>query len=134
MARHYTKETVLAAIKNSLGIYTNIAKNLGCTQHTAERWVAKWEETRLAYTEETNTILDLAETKIISAINNGDIATCKWYLTMKGKERGYETIPTIKLDSGEPLNINLSGSGEMTREELLNSGNVEIGGESKGEN
>ena len=125
MAMHLNKETVLAAIKNSQGIYTTIAKRLGCAQHTAERWVEKWEETRTAYTEETNFVLDLAESKIIEAINKGDVPTCKWYLTMKGKGRGYDTTPVIKLDNSDPLNINLNGDLQSAKD-LAASSSVEI--------
>ena len=49
-------------------------------------------------------VLDLAETKVISAINEGDIQTAKWYLTMKGQGRGYTRTERCDVTSGgQPL-------------------------------
>jgi hypothetical protein len=34
-------------------------------------------------------LLDLAETTVLRNIKDGDTADAKWYLTKKGKHRGY---------------------------------------------
>ena len=71
---------------------------------------------------------DIAENNIYKEMVNGDTATSKWYLRMKGKERGYEDTAKLQLDGTDPLNINLTGE-TMTAEELANSGDVEITGD-----
>jgi hypothetical protein len=58
---------------------------------------------------------------------NGDTATSKWYLRMKGKERGYEDTAQLQLDNTDPLRIDLSGD-LMTAQELAASPEVEITG------
>jgi len=124
------KETVLEAIKNSQGIISTIAKRLGnCDAKTVKRLIKRWKETDDAYNNEVDFVLDLAESKVIKAINDGDIKTAKWYLELKGRERGYERTTVFKQENTNPLNINLSGAGDVSREDLLQASNVEIGGE-----
>ena len=129
-----TQEQMLEAIKNSQGLVSKIQSHLkaiineNIAWSTVESYIHKWESTEAAVRAEKEAMLDIAENNIFKDIVNGDNATSKWYLKMKGKERGYEEMPTIRLDNGEPLNINLSGSGEMSPEELMNAGNVELGG------
>lgn len=121
--KNIPKETVLKAIKASYGITSTVAARLSCDWGTADRLIKRWSETKEAFKTETESILDLAEGKVIKAINDGDIATTKWYLAKKGKLRGYEDTPTIKLDNGEPLNIQFA---EANSDALLQAGNVEV--------
>ena len=131
--KDYPMENVLKAIENSQGIVSIIAKRIGCKSETAENLIARWKETQKAYTSECSSVLDLAETVVIKDIAKGSVSTAKWYLALKGRERGYNPQPVIKLDPGtDPLNINLAGSGDMSREELEEARNVEIGGLDEG--
>lgn len=134
MAKKITQEQMLEAIKNSQGLISKVQQHLKAIigekvcWDTVEKYVHKWETTEAAIKAEKEAMLDVAENQIFKELLNGDTATAKWYLKMKGKERGYEETPTLRLDNGEPLNINLSGSGDMTKDELIRAGNVEIGG------
>ena len=121
--KYLKKETVLEAIKNTYGITSTVAQRLGCDWSTAQRLINRWEETKAKWAEETERVLDLAESKVITAINNNDIATTKWYLSKKGKARGYEDVPTIELRNQEPLNIQFSEQSEI---EMKEADNVEI--------
>ena len=128
--KHLQKEVVIAAIENSQGIMTTIGRRLGCKGDTAERLCHRWKETEQALINEVNSVLDLAESKIFKAINDGDLPTIKWYLTMKGQGRGYISTPTIKLDNGEPLNITFSN---MSKQDFIDSSNVEVSTGAEGE-
>ncbi len=121
--KNIPKETVLKAINASYGIISTVAARLSCDWGTADRLIKRWAETKEAFRAETESILDLAEGKVIKAINDGDIATTKWYLAKKGKTRGYEDTPTIKLDNDEPLNIQFA---QASAETLLQADNVEV--------
>ena len=134
MAYKLTKEDVLEAIKNSGALITTIQKRLApkagkniswrCTKEYTE----KWDETKAAMEDERQIVLDVAENTIMQKIYNGrDTEVAKWYLRMKGKERGYIETQEIMNRNPDPLNINLSGD-TMTAEELLKSDNVEITG------
>lgn len=127
MARHFTKEQVLDAIKGSNGIMSTIAGLLGCDWSTAEKFTQKWEETKTALQNEKERTLDAAENVILNALNAKDVQTAKWYLKMKGQDRGYVERQETTIKNADPLNINLSG-GELSAEEITSQDNVEIGG------
>ena len=107
----YTLEQVKSAItgdnpryhKNgkrlgSAGIMSTIARRLGCDWHTAQRYVNKWESTRTAFEDEGEQVLDLAESKAIEQINAGDGAMIRYYLSTKGKKRGFTEKKEIETD------------------------------------
>lgn len=128
MARKYTKEQILEAIEGSAGIILTISKRLQCTWDTADRWINKWEETKTAYQNENEKVLDIAEGQVIKAVQGGDLQTAKWVLSRKGKTRGWGEDNSLKLVNEDPLNINLNG--DMTsQEDLLNSSMVEVSNE-----
>lgn len=123
--KNVNKQTVLNAIQNSQGIMSVIAKRLGCSFHAAERMCDRWEDTKAALADEREFVLDMAESVVFKSINNGSEATAKWLLALKGKARGYDSQTTLCVDNGSPLNIRFDG---MTKDEIQNSDNVEIGG------
>ena len=134
MAFKITKEQLLQAIEGSQGLVSKIQRKLEAilgekiSWDTTEKWIHKWEETETAVKNEKESMLDIAENNIFKEMVNGDTATSKWYLRMKGKERGYEDTAKLQLDGTDPLNINLTGD-TMTAEELAKSADVEITGD-----
>ena len=134
MAHKITKEQMLGAIQGSQGLVSKIQRKLETilsekiSWDTTEKWIHKWEEAETAVKNEKEAMLDIAENNIFKEMVNGDTATSKWYLRMKGKERGYEDTAKLQLDGTDPLNINLTGE-TMTAEELAKSGDVEITGD-----
>ena len=133
MAHKITKEQMLEAIQGSQGLVTNIRRKLEAllgekiSWDTTEKWTHKWPEAEQAIRNEKETMLDVAEYNVHKEMINGDLATSKWYLRMKGKERGYEDTPTIQLANEDPLNINLTGD-TMSAEELKQSADIEVTG------
>ena len=127
-----TKEQFLECIKGSQGLLSKVQKKLQAATgetwswETVRNYVDKWEEAQEAIKAEKEAMLDIAENNIFRDMVNGDVGTSKWYLRMKGKERGYEDTPVIKLDNEDPLNINLTGDMESA-ESLAESSMVEIG-------
>jgi len=122
--KRLSEKAVLESISDSGGIITTIARRLHVNWNTARTYCNKWESTRQALQEEVETTLDIAEMGIINAIKNGDTNTIKWYLSTKGKHRGYttEVLENLKTDT-EPLHIiftDQDGNG------LFNADNVEI--------
>ena len=131
MAYHIDKETVLEAIKNSGGIITTVQAHLvplinqKLNWETVKNLTNKWEETKAAMEAERQTVLDVAENNIFQEIYKHNAELSKWYLKMKGKDRGYIETQELINKNPDPLNINLSGDA-MTADELANSPDVEI--------
>lgn len=134
MAKDITKAQMLEAIRGSNGITTNVQRKLEAARgekiswDTTQKYIDKWEETRTAVKSEKEAMLDYAEHNILrDIVERHDVGTSKWYLKMKGKERGYEDTPTIQLANEDPLNINLTGD-TMTAEALKESADIEVTG------
>lgn len=90
-------DTLLAAIKNSRGIVSTVARSLDVDWHTAERWIEASPTTKRAFEDETELLLDRAELNIAIEIQRGDLETSKWVLSRKGKKRGYSPKNEIEL-------------------------------------
>ena len=131
-----TKEQLLEAIEGSQGLVSKIQRKLMAaigekiSWDTTEKWIHKWEEAETAVKNEKEAMLDIAENNIFKDMVNGDTATSKWYLRMKGKERGYEDTPTIQMASDDPIKIDISGE-PMSAEELAGSADIEVTGGDK---
>jgi hypothetical protein len=136
MAHKITKEQMLEAIQGSQGLVTNIRRKLEAllgekiSWDTTEKWTHKWQEAEQAIRNEKETMLDVAEYNVHKEMINGDLATSKWYLRMKGKERGYEDTPTIQVANDDPLKIDISGE-PMSAEDLADSADIEVTGGDK---
>ena len=125
-----TEKQMLEAINNSGGIFTTIAAHLVplCGRKpdwaTVRDYVNKWESTKQAVENEKEKNLDIAENNILQEIYNKNAEMSKWFLRMKGKERGYIETQEVRNVNQDPLNINLTGE-LMTAEELEKSSSVE---------
>lgn len=133
-----TKEQMLDAIKNSQGLISKIQRKLEAATgetwswETVERYTHKWKEAELAIREEKESMLDIAENNIYKEIVSGDTGTSKWFLKMKGKDRGYIETQELQLAKADPLNINLGGE-LFSADELAKCSGVEISGEETGQ-
>lgn len=87
--KRYTAQEFIDAIPGSGGIVTKIAAKVGCSWNTAKKYIDTHPTVLQAYQDEKERLLDTAESNIKIMIEAFDIKTSKWYLTMKGSERGY---------------------------------------------
>lgn len=98
MKMKVTKDELLNAINGSYGIISTIADRLKINWNTARAYIKGDNDATTAYTNERNRMLDRAESCIISALESNDIQTAKWYLSVKGKDRGYTGTNDDTLD------------------------------------
>lgn len=163
MKTELNPDALMAALENTQGNILKVKRKLAAmgieaNWHTIERSLSKPEERfaylvesaptaakrgevkrKLAalnakYLEEKETMLDVAESNLMEALVNKEQWATKYALSTKGKARGYDMTAAIRLESDDPLNINLSGDA-MTAEELSASSGVEVsgGGENGGQ-
>ena len=85
----YKAQQFIDAIPGTGGIVTAIARKVGCDWYTAKKYISKYPTVRRAYDDEVESVLDLAEIKTIEAIKSGDMVTVRYYLSTKGRDRGY---------------------------------------------
>jgi hypothetical protein len=101
----FAKGKILKAIKDSGGIISNIAEKLRCDWHTANKYANLYEETRLALEAETEAMIDNAENALHNLISAGDGFMIRYYLSTKGKRRGYvERVEKDITTNGNDIN------------------------------
>lgn len=105
-----SKKKLMEAIEGSGGIISVVAKRLNVSWHTAKKAIEENPETKQIYDDESDRILDVAENVILKAIKNNDVSTAKWYLSNKGKFRGYGEIDLS-------MKANISFVDDMSEEE-----------------
>lgn len=99
--RQYTAQQFIDAIPGTGGIVSAIARKVGCEWETVQAWLDKAPTVRRVYDAECEAMLDLAESVLLKNIKDGDTADAKWYLTKKGKRRGYgENLELTGKDGG----------------------------------
>jgi hypothetical protein len=91
----HTVKQILKAIENSGGIKTNVAKKLGISRQTIDRYQRLYPSIAKALQEEMDIVRDKAESNIFLEIQNGDIALSQWLLRYKG---GYVEKSEHKVD------------------------------------
>jgi len=106
---NFSEEQIIEAIQGSCGIISNIAESLGCDWSTAKKYVNKYEVTKQAYSDESERVIDKAESKLQAAIDNGDMQMVKWYLATIGKKRGFSEKTEIQHSGEVSSNFTLIG-------------------------
>lgn len=101
----FSAQQFLDAIPGTGGIIAAIAKRVGCAWHTAKKYIENHPTVHAAYEDECESVLDLAEAKTIEAIRNGDTQMIRYYLSTKGKRRGYTERTEITGADNEPLTV-----------------------------
>jgi hypothetical protein len=116
----YKAQDFIDAIPGTGGIISAIAKKVGCTWHTAKAAIDRYQTVREAYDDECEVVTDVAESTVIKAIRDGDVPSAKWWLTKKGKERGFAEKVDLEgqvdiTSGGRPVGPDFSA---MTDDEL----------------
>lgn len=110
----FTARQFIDAIPGTGGIITTIARRVGCSWHTAKKYVDSYPSIQRAYQDECESVLDLAEAQLISAIKARDLQAIRYYLSTKGKRRGYTERHEITGGEGRPIRLTWDDGAEVT--------------------
>ena len=104
------REMAEALIK-ARGLQTVAAGMLGCDWSTVRRYVQQYPECAEAINLANNALGDLAETKLVDNISNGDQRAIEFYLKTKQRDRGYteKTAVEVSGPAGGPLRVEVNG-------------------------
>ena len=92
--RRFKVADVEAALRSSFAIYSAAAAILEpkygtCSPNTIRNYVRRYARLQAVEDEIRGQTLDLAETKLIGAIRDGNMTAIIFYLKTKGADRGY---------------------------------------------
>lgn len=99
----YTREQFEQAITKSWGVKATIAQRLGCSRQTVDNALDRWPDLRERITSERESIVDLAESKLTAAINQGELRAITFTLETLGKARGWSRRTEVTGADGAAL-------------------------------
>jgi Bacterial regulatory protein, Fis family len=111
----YTDDQIEAALRASAGILSAAAVKLGCTPRTVRNYLDRSEQLRDVEAEILDQNLDLAETKLLTAIRDGNLTAVIFYLKTKGKARGYTERAEVTGADGGPIDVTKLSDEELER-------------------
>lgn len=101
----YSTAQVIEALQVARGIKTDAAKILRCTRHTIENYIKRHPTVAKAYREQRETLVDLAEGKLIGKVDADEWPAIKFVLVTLGKTRGYVERQEVTGAEGGPLMV-----------------------------
>lgn len=101
----FTIAQVVQALQNSAGINAGAAAQLKCSGSTIARYRAAYPEIETAVAEIEEDTLDLAETQLVKKLQDGSLAAILYYLSTKGKARGWVKRYESTGPDGKPLQV-----------------------------
>lgn len=115
-------EQVAEALRNAGGIFTGAAQQLNCSPNTVANYVKDSPTLQSLLEELQEQHLDLAETKLIKMILDGDRTAVIFYLKTKGKGRGYSERTEVTGPNGAPLLTDVTKCTDEELERIIRGG------------
>ena len=96
------------------GLVTSAAKRLGCAPKTVYRYIERFPALKDVLGEARESSVDLAESKLMEAINAGNLTAIIFFLKTQGKSRGYsERSEFGHTTAGEPFKFTIKINGKL---------------------
>ncbi|HXG94128.1 MAG TPA: hypothetical protein VNN73_17425 [Blastocatellia bacterium] len=101
----YTPDQVIEAIRKTKGLVTLAAKSLGCDPDTIRNYARRYKSVSAAIREQRESVTDIAEASLFTAIQQGCAWAVCFYLKTQGRERGYVERRELTGAEGAPIPI-----------------------------
>ena len=88
------------ALKGTGGIYSAIAEKMGVARQTVSTYVKRSAKARMLWEQEVETVKDMAEGGLFSNIKSKDMGAIKYFLSTRGKDRGYVEKTEVEHSGG----------------------------------
>lgn len=98
------------ALPGSAGLYSLIAKNLKVSRETVVNFLKRQKTNDMMnlIQQEKETILDMAENKLMLLVKEKNMPAIKWFLATQGKSRGYVEKQEIEHMNISDINISFA--------------------------
>ena len=83
------KKNFIEALRNNLGHISNACESANISRKTYYNWIDKDKDFKEDVDHVQESLLDLAESKLLENIENNENTAIIFYLKTKGKKRGY---------------------------------------------
>lgn len=95
----HSKAAMLQALEDNLSIVTKACRQVGIDRATHYRWMDEDPEYKKAVDSLSEVVLDFAESKLFSRIEEGSDTATIFFLKCKGKKRGY--IEKLEIETSQ---------------------------------
>ena len=99
----WTTEQIIQVLEANGGIVLYAAQKLGVHRNTLDRWIKNEPELTKAAGDMTESLLDIAEANLIQMLKKGEWEPTRFYLSTKGRARGYGIKAEITGKDGGPV-------------------------------
>lgn len=99
------KKIILDAIRVTGGNVSAAANKLACSRRALYVWMNSDPELKQAREDAEESLLDMAEGKLYTAVKEGDMTAIIFTLKTKGKKRGYVERQEIEIDKNATLKV-----------------------------
>ena len=113
----YTQKRMINEIRKAKGIKAVAARALECTRQTVDNYIERYKAVAEAYDEANETNIDFVESKLMQAINSGNITAMIFFLKTKGKDRGYVERREVSGPGGAPVKVTMVALGGIDPDE-----------------
>jgi DNA-binding transcriptional MerR regulator len=105
--RKYTQEQVIEALEQSKGLIAPAARALDCSRDTIRSYLAEYPAVAQAKADAKEATKDLAENRLVDAIEDREAWAICFYLKTQAKDRGYIERGELAEPGGSPVKIKL---------------------------
>lgn len=89
MAHKPSNKAIIEALNATGGNISATALKIGCNRDSIYRWLTKYPELKKARDSAFDSLIDMAESKLFSAVKNGELTAIIFALKTQGRHRGY---------------------------------------------
>lgn len=100
-----SKAKIKKAIKGSGGIISAVARASGYAWMSVRRMIDEQPDLLELLRAEEETVLDVAESVVLTGLKEGDLETAKYVLNTKGRRRGWGREVALTGANGGPVKI-----------------------------
>jgi predicted transcriptional regulator len=108
-----TIEALERALRKAGGLYADAARLLGLSRQTVRDRVEGSARLKAVVAEAREELLDIAESKLVSAIKKGNLGAICFFLRTQGRNRGYVERNEIEPASIEKMQFYLPKKAEL---------------------
>jgi hypothetical protein len=109
----HTADAMAEALRKARGIKVVAAKMLGCSRVTVQNYCNRYASVQAAAEEARETLIDVAEGKLVQRVDAGDWDAVRFVLVTIGKGRGYVMRQEATGADGGPIQMDHSVAGAL---------------------
>ena len=111
----WKNEQIISILEANGGIVVYAAQKMGVHRNTLSRWIKEDAELTEATHSVEEMLLDIGEANLIKGLRAGEWEPTRFYLSTKGRRRGYGIKAEITGENGGPIRTSVEPEIDFTK-------------------